>query len=189
MIETSLVGQLTGDAVKSLPQSLPENREKDASRFQDLMANPPQDSSTKIQPQSIDSSSVLQFVEPGKQVDETGLADRVVNMATQMDGEYDSLLSQMKNRPNFDSYLSQTKGGGDDAMLTYPNVNVASSKSSELEASLERIQNSQRATLEYQSDMNDWALNFRIWSASVEVVSAAAKKVSQGFQTLFRASG
>ena len=190
MIETSLVGQITGDvAVQNLPQSLPENREKDAGRFQDLMAEPTQNLSTTIQPQSMDSSSVLQFVEPGQQVDQSSMADRVINMATQMDGDYDSLLSQMKNRPSFDSYLSEAKGVGEEAMLTYPNVSVEGSKANQLEASLERIQDSQKATLEYQSDMNDRALNFRIWSASVEVVSAAAKKVSQGFQTLFRASG
>jgi len=28
-----------------------------------------------------------------------------------------------------------------------------------------------------------------MWSAGVEVIASAAKKVSQGFQTLFRASG
>ena len=68
-------------------------------------------------------------------------------------------------------------------------LSVEKSKADTLDATLERIQNSQQATLSYQSDMNDWALNFRIWSTSVEVVASAAKKVSQGFQTLFRASG
>ena len=192
MIETSLMaGQLAEGAMQ---QQLPPAQHQDVSRFQDLMTGNAQGSSTAIQPQAIDSSSVLQFVEPGQSVEpSTGLVDNLINQASKIDGQYHSLIDQMANRPNIDDYF---KTGGEtdiaDQMLTYPNVPKevdSGDSSSKMEKVLTDFQDNSSKAISYQSDMNAWAMSFRMWSAGVEVVSAAASKVSQGFQTLFRASG
>ncbi|MGB1008239.1 MAG: hypothetical protein ACPGVP_00855 [Thiolinea sp.] len=193
MIETSLVaGQLAEGATQQ--QSLPSAQQKDVSRFQDLMTGNGVQSDTSIQPQSVDSSSVLQITEPGKAAEEGGLVDSLINQATKIDSTYHSLIEQMANRPSIDDYFSPRSSTTDtNEMMTYPNVPVnmdgETAAGSNMDSMLDSMRENSQASLAYQSDMNNWAMSFRMWSAGVEVVSAAASKVSQGFQTLFRASG
>ncbi|MGB0846225.1 MAG: hypothetical protein ACPGSM_05840 [Thiolinea sp.] len=193
MIETSLVaGQLAEGATQQ--QSLPSAQQKDVSRFQDLMTGNGVQSDTSIQPQSVDSPSVLQITEPGKAAEEGGLVDSLINQATKIDSTYHSLIEQMANRPSIDDYFSPRSSTTDtNEMMTYPNVPVnmdgETAAGSNMDSMLDSMRENSQASLAYQSDMNNWAMSFRMWSAGVEVVSAAASKVSQGFQTLFRASG
>ena len=193
MIETSLLAaQLVEGANQQ--QALPAAQQQDASRFQDLMTGGGGGADIAIQPQSVDSTSVLQLVEPGKPVESSGLIEGMINQATQIDGTYHSLIEQMANRPNVDEYFSPRTSNPDspDNMMSYPNVSVdgdSTNNESSMESMVSNMKEDSKAALAYQSDMNDWAMSFRMWSAGVEVVSAAASKVSQGFQTLFRASG
>jgi hypothetical protein len=188
MVETGLLAaQLAGSALPQSPQSLPAADVKDSNRFQDLISGG-KNTGTSIQPQSLDSS-VLQFVEPGQTADSGTLVDRMIDQATRIDGNYHSLLDQMGNRPGFDQYLNRKSDEVSTEMLTYPHVDSEQSTTSKYDSAMESIKEVNTATLNYQSDMNTWAMNFRIWSSSVEIVAAAAKKVSTGFQTLFRASG
>lgn len=188
MVETGLLaGQLGASALQQNPQSLPAANAKDTERFQDLISGG-KNADTAIQPQSLDSS-VLQFVEPGQQADTGTLVDRMINQATKIDGNYHSLLDQMGTRPGFDAYLNKSKDDASSEMLTYPYVDSEQEITSKYDAALEGMKEVNAATLSYQSDMNTWAMNFKIWSSSVEIVASAAKRVSTGFQTLFRASG
>lgn len=195
MVETSfLVGQMADPALKQgSAQSLPSPQEKDVDRFQDIMTNE-KNATTAIEPQALDNSasgsSVLQFVEPGQEVQPSGMVDKMIEQATKIDSSYHSLLQEMGNQPGLDSYLNNQKDAVESEMMTYPRVsNDTEVKGDPYEATLERIEDVNNATLQYQSDMNEWAMGFRMWSAGIEVIAAAAKKVSQGFQTLFRASG
>jgi hypothetical protein len=45
------------------------------------------------------------------------------------------------------------------------------------------------AMLNYERDINTWAMNFQMWSSGVELASSIVSQLSRGFQTLFRASG
>lgn len=200
MVETSLlISQLTDPTLHQQQgggQSLPAPEGKDADRFQDLMLGE-KNATISIEPQTLDNtqalnndgSSVLQLVGPGQGNNETGLVDKMIDQATKIDSGYHSLLEKMGDRPGFDSYLNNQKDAVDDKMMTYPHVNNDVEAKDTYAAALDRIEEVNNATLQYQSDMNQWAMGFRMWSAGVEVIASAAKKVSQGFQTLFRASG
>ncbi len=189
MVESSvLAGQLLSPTLQQAPQSLPSADVKDAERFQDLISGNGS-SDTSIQPQSLENS-VLQMVEPGQSADSGSLVDKMINQASKIDGNYHSLLDQLGNRQSFDSYLSKQRDVTTDNMVTYPAVNNAeASESNPIDAALERMQDSQQASLSYSEDVNSWAMQFRMWTSGVELVSAAAQKVSTAFQTLFRASG
>lgn len=187
MIETGLIAGLVEGVSQ---QSLPEAQATDVRRFQDVMSGNSQATSTSIQPQSVEDTSVLQFVDPNAPVSTSGVTDKLINMATKMDSDYHSLLDRFSQRPGFDQYLSASNGvNSESEMLTYPAVNIDAPDSNPYEAAMKSMQDVQNASLEYQRDMNDWALGFRMWSTGVDIVASAAKKVSQGFQTLFRASG
>ena len=195
MIEASfLAGQPTEPALQqgNGGQSLPSPQEKDVGRFQDIMASET-NATTAIEPQALDSNndlSVLQLVEPGQEPKEAGLVERMIEQATKMDSSYHSILDEMANRPGLDSYLNNQKAAVDEEMMTYPQVSNNGEKQVDpYQSTLQRVEEVNNATLQYQSDMNQWAMGFRMWSTGIEVVAAAAKKVSQGFQTLFRASG
>lgn len=198
MIETSiLAGQLTDPSIQqgNGGQPLPSPQEKDVGRFQDIMTSET-NARTTIEPQALDnndSSSVLQRVEPGQGPGETGLVEKMIEQATKMDSGYHSLLEKMANRPGLDSYLNNQKDAVDQDVMTYPKANIEANSAEKTadvyESALQRMEEVNNATLQYQSDMNQWAMGFRMWSTGIEVVAAAAKKVSQGFQTLFRASG
>lgn len=189
MIESSvLAGQMLGPALQQPTQSLPAAQTKDVQRFQDLISGSG-NSNTSIQPQSMDDS-VLQIAEPGQNVESGSMIDKMINQASKIDGNYHSLLDQLGNRKSFDSYLSKQRDVTTDQMVTYPPVNNAdAAESSSLDASLERMQDSQQASLSYSEDINSWAMQFRMWTSGVELISAAAKQTSTAFQTLFRASG
>ncbi len=157
-------------------------------RFQDLISGNGS-SGTSIQPQSVENS-VLQIVEPGQGADSVSLVDKMIGQASRIDGNYHSLLDQLGNRRSFESYLTKRGDITTDKMVTYPAVNTAEgSEVNMVDAALERIQDSQQASLSYAEDVNGWAMKFRMWTSGVELVSAAAQKVSTAFQTLFRASG
>lgn len=188
MVESSvLAGQLLGSALQQAPQSLPSADVKDVERFQDLISGNGR-SDTSIQPQSMENP-VLQIVEPGQDVQSGSLVDKMINQASKIDGNYHSLLDQLGNRQSFESYLSKQRDVTTDNMVTYPAVNNAEVDRSPLDAALESTKDSQQAALSYQEDVNSWAMQFRMWTSGVELVSAAAQKVSTAFQTLFRASG
>lgn len=195
MIEASfLAGQLTDPSLQqgNGGQLLPSPQEKDVGRFQDIMTSE-KNATTAVEPQSLgdnNNSSVLQFAEPGQEPKEASLVDKMIEQATKMDSSYHSLLDEMANRPGLDSYLNNQTTAVDEKMMTYPQVSSDGEKKADVYQSvLQRIEEVNTATLQYQSDMNQWAMGFRMWSTGIEVVAAAAKKVSQGFQTLFRASG
>lgn len=193
MVETSfLAGQLVDPAQQGGAQSLPSPQEKDVGRFQDLMTGE-KNATTAIEPQAVnnsDSSSVLQFVEPGQEANAPGLVDKMIEQATKIDGSYHSLLQEMGNRPGLNSYIDNQKDAVNKEIMTYPHVSKdLDTNANPYQDTLQRIEEVNNATLEYQSDMNQWAMGFRMWSTGIEVIAAAAKKVSQGFQTLFRASG
>lgn len=195
MIETSLLaGQLVDPALQqgNGGQPLPSAQEKDVGRFQDIMTSET-NATTAIEPQSFDNndSSVLQVIEPGQGAKEAGLIDNMIEQATKMDSTYHSMLEDLGSRPGINDYINNQKDAIENEMMTYPQVNNGAEKSdaNPYEATLERMEDVNNATLQYQSDMNQWAMGFRMWSTGIEVIASAAKKVSQGFQTLFRASG
>nr|CAA6827522.1 MAG: Unknown protein [uncultured Thiotrichaceae bacterium] len=189
MVESGLlVGQLVDSALQQSPQSLPAAQVKDVERFHDIISSSG-DSTMSIQPQS-QGDSVLQITEPLQEGAPGSLADSMINQAAQIDGTYHSLLSDLSNRTNFDSYFENTGGKTTDEMLTYPSVSsTEAGEGNPYETILERVVETQRATGEFRAGLNDWTLQFQIWKSGISIVSAAAKQVSEGFKTLFRASG
>ena len=140
------------------------------------------------------SESVLQFVDGEKTAGSGGLAEALIQRASKIDASYHGLVDQMSNRPTLDNYLSSPSGAAvqPDRIRTYPNVPATAGSDSlagSYDGIVDRINASNKAALSYQNDLNQWSMSFRMWSTGVEVISAAASKISQGFQTLFRASG
>ncbi|HPE58821.1 MAG TPA: hypothetical protein PLB10_00670 [Thiolinea sp.] len=164
----------------------------DAGRFQDVLKSAPGgvDASTDIGR----SEPVLQFVDGEKAASSGGLAEALIERASKIDASYHGLVDQMANRPSLENYLSSPSGTGvqPDRIRTYPNVPATGggdSLASSYDGIVDRMNASNNAALAYQNDLNQWSMSFRMWSTGVEVISAAASKISQGFQTLFRASG
>ncbi|WP_020560396.1 hypothetical protein [Thiofilum flexile] len=169
-------------------QTLPPPQSQDVMRFDDLMSGQLDLSSIKS---NTNDQAVLQVVEPNTGVESTSLKDMVINKLANMDDSYSSLLNQLKDRPQFSSYLSDAGvQGSDSSVRTYPDVgSVNTTETDNYQTALQDMHKTQEAALNYQKDTTAWTFNAQMWSTTINLASAMVNQVAQGFKTLFRASG
>jgi hypothetical protein len=178
MVDPSLLGiQLPIPNTQVAPQPLPSPEAADSTRFQDLLTNIGQ-SGGQIDSPSMRDQPILQKI------------DAFVERVTGMDKSYHSIMDQLKNRPQLGSYMDELKNTSSGDLRTYPNVSSSSDNQvTELKDMMDSMRKGNVAMLNYERDVNTWAMNFQMWSSGVELASSIVSQLSRGFQTLFRASG
>ncbi|TXH71827.1 MAG: hypothetical protein E6Q83_01010 [Thiothrix sp.] len=188
MVDPSLLGiQLPVPNAQVSPQPLPTPEAMDSTRFQDLLTNVGQGG--QIDSPSMRDQPVLQRV--GSTEESTpAFSDALIERVTGMDKSYHSIMEQLKNRPQLSSYMDEMGDSSSKSLRSYPNVSTSSeSQTSQLQEMIDSARKGNTAMLNYERDINTWAMNFQMWSSGVELASSIVSQLSRGFQTLFRASG
>lgn len=189
MVDPSLLGiQLPMPSTQVSPQPLPTPEVADSTRFQDLLTNIGHGG--QIDSPSMRDQPVLQRIGPEQTENNQGFSDSLIERVTGMDKSYHSIMEQLKNRPQLDSYMQEFNGSNSTNLRSYPNVSTSSeSQASQLQKMMDASRQGNVAMLNYERDINTWAMNFQMWSSGVELASSIVSQLSRGFQTLFRASG
>ncbi|SKA75171.1 hypothetical protein SAMN02745130_01481 [Thiothrix eikelboomii] len=190
MVDPSLLGiQLPTPNTQVTPQPLPSPEAADSTRFQDLLTNIGGQGG-QIDSPSLRDQPVLQKINPTQTENTSGFTDAFVERVTGMDKSYHSIMDQLKNRPQLGSYMDELKSSHSGNLRTYPSVSgSADSQVTQLKDMMDSMRNGNMAMLNYERDVNTWAMNFQMWSSGVELASSIVSQLSRGFQTLFRASG
>lgn len=190
MVDPSLLGiQLPIPNTQVAPQPLPSPEAADSTRFQDLLTNIGQ-SGGQIDSPSMRDQPILQKIDPTQTDSTQNFTDAFVERITGMDKSYHSIMDQLKNRPQLGSYMDELKNTSSGDLRTYPNVSSSSDNQvTELKDMMDSMRKGNVAMLNYERDVNTWAMNFQMWSSGVELASSIVSQLSRGFQTLFRASG
>lgn len=189
MVDPSLLGiQLPAPNTQVTPQPLPTPEVADSTRFQDLLTNIGQGG--QIDSPSLRDQAVLQRINPVENEATQGFSDALIERVTGMDKSYHSIMEQLKNRPQLSSYMDEMGDSSSKSLRSYPNVSTSSeSQTSQLQEMIDSARKGNTAMLNYERDINTWAMNFQMWSSGVELASSIVSQLSRGFQTLFRASG
>lgn len=189
MVDPSLLGiQLPIPNTQVTPQPLPTPEVADSTRFQDLLTNIGHGG--QINSPSLRDQPVLQKIGPVENEATQGFSDALIERVTGMDKSYHSVMEQLKNRPQLSSYMDEMGDSNSKNLRSYPNVSTSSkSQASQLQEMMDSTRKGNVAMLNYERDINTWAMNFQMWSSGVELASSIVSQLSRGFQTLFRASG
>lgn len=190
MMDPTALGSVKPPSVDTqiFPQPLPDVTSTEKTRFQNLVTGISEMSSSQASA-SLRDQPVLQRAEGVNSNGEPGLVDSLIEKASSIDKSYQSILSQLHNRPSFEQYLETYKGGSGTPLRTYPSVSSSKDFGASFKDSIEAMKFRQSAALDYQKDMNAWGMNFQMWTSGVELIGSVVSQVSKGFQTLFRASG
>lgn len=190
MVDPSLLGiQLPLPNTQVTPQPLPSPEVADSTRFQDLLSNVGQGQGGQLDSPSMRDQPVLQRINPTQTENTQGFTDAFVERVTGMDKSYHSIMDQLKNRPQLESYMDGL-GNKADNLRTYPNVSSSgNNEATQLQDTIDKMRTDNKAMLNYERDVNTWSMNFQMWSSGVELASSIVSQLSRGFQTLFRASG
>lgn len=188
MMDPTALGSVKPPSVDTqvFPQPLPDVKQSDSTRFQDLVTGIGNMSSSQA---SVRDQPVLQRMDSVQSGNELGLVDSLVDKASSIDKSYQSILSQLHNRPSFNEYLETYRGGEGSNLRTYPSVSSSHNVGANFKETVEKMQIRNDAALDYQRDMTAWGMNFQMWTSGVELIGSIVSQVSKGFQTLFRASG
>lgn len=189
MVDPSLLGiQLPTPNTQVTPQPLPTPEVADSTRFQDLLTNIGHGG--QIDSLSMRDQPVLQKVGPTEDTSTPAFGDALIERVTGMDKSYHSIMEQLKNRPQLSSYMDEMGDSKSKNLRSYPSVSTSSeSQASQLKEMMDNTRKGNIAMLNYERDINTWAMNFQMWSSGVELASSIVSQLSRGFQTLFRASG